>query len=165
MLARLTEAKESLVKLGNRVELENLIARASELEIHLYTAESTKVLQAKLKAAQDVLKVEDASQEAIDLAKEELETAISGLELSKGKAELYKLLQIANQMEESNYSEEADWERFAEWTDYYNELYLDVTVHNEVMYEMIIEGYTGLIGWVESYRINEREINIGNTKI
>ena len=163
MVARLAEAKENLVELGNNATLEALIARVSELEIHLYTAESTQVLQAKLKAAEDILNVEDVSKEAIDLAKEELETAISGLELSKGKAELYKLLQIANQMEESHYSEEADWERFAEWTDYYNELYLDVTIHDEDMYEMVIEGYTAMIAEIESHRINAPEINVGNT--
>ena len=163
MVEKLTEAKENLVKQGNNTELEALIARANELEIHLYTAESTKVLQAKLKVAEDILNVEEALQEAIDLAKEELKVAISGLELSKGKAELYKLLQVANQMEESNYTEEADWERFAEWTDYYNELYLDVTIHDEDMYEMVIEGYTAMIAEIESHRINAPEINVGNT--
>ena len=162
MVAKLAEAKENLVKLGNNPALEALIARASELEIHLYTAESTKVLQAKLKAAEDILNVEDALQEAIDLAKEELETAINDLELSKGKAELYKLLQIANQMEQSNYTEEADWEYFVDWTDYYNELYLDVTIHDEDMYEMVIEGYTAMIAEMESHRINAPEINVGN---
>ena len=162
MVTRLTEAKENLVKLGNNAALEALIARASELEIHLYTAESTKVLQAKLKAAQDVLNVEDVSQEAIDLAKEELEVAISGLELSKGKAELYKLLEIANQMEQSSYSEEADWEHFAEWTDYYNKLYLDVTVHDEAIYAVTIEMYAAMIAEIESHRIDKSEVNEAN---
>ena len=159
MVTRLTEAKESLVKLGNNAELEALIARASDLEIHLYTAESSKILQTKLKKAKDVLNVENATQEAIDEAKEELAVAINNLELSKGKAELYRLLQIANQMEESNYTGEADWARFKEWTDYYNELYLDVTIHDEVMYELAMEGYAAMIAEVESYRIHTPEIN------
>ena len=158
MVTRLTEVKESLVKLGNNVELETLIARANELEIHLYTAESSKILQSKLKAAQDVLGLEAAAQDIIDAAKEDLEEAINNLELSKGKAELYKLLQIANQMEKSNYTEEADWELFVECTAYYNQLYRDVTIHDEEKYELIIEVYSTVIAHVESCRITEPEI-------
>ena len=159
MVERLTEAKENLVKLGNNAELEALIARANELEIHLYTAESSKTLQVKLKAAQDVLNVENPEQEVIDAAKEELEAAIDQLELSKGKAELYKLLQIANQMEENNYTKEADWEMFVEWTAYYNQLYRDVTTHDEEKYELIIEIYSTMIAEIESHRIDKSEVN------
>ena len=158
MVTRLTEVKESLVKLGNNVELEVLIARANELEIHLYTAESSKILQSKLKAAQDVLGLEAAAQDIIDAAKEDLEEAINNLELSKGKAELYKLLQIANQMEKSNYTEEADWEMLVEYTAYYNQLYRDVTTHDEEQYKLIIEIYSTVIAHVESYRITEPEV-------
>ena len=148
------DAKLHSLKATTDVEtLNTLIEKANALEIHLYTAKSTKVLQDALKVANDVIAQENPSQEEIDLACETLDTAINDLVLSKGKALFKPLLEVANQMQQSDYDASADWANFAELRDYYNKLYLDVTTHDEVALEAAADYFSWLIEDMESHRV------------
>lgn len=115
-----------------------------------------KVIQVEV--AKETLVLEKASPEVINKAVEELQVAIHSLEVSKGKAGLYALLEVANTMEQSNYTDQADWATFEEMRAYYNDLYWAPSIHTEEIYEVVIEYFSWLIQHIESHRIINTEV-------
>lgn len=83
--AELEAAYDLLVKVSDKTELQNLIARARGLKESDYTAETWRALQEALGSAVAVDAEHDASQEAVDNAVAALKAAIEALEPATGE--------------------------------------------------------------------------------
>lgn len=81
----LNDACDALVRVSDKSELQNLIAKVSGLKESDYTAETWNALQEALKAAVAVDAEHDATQEDVDSAAEALKAAIEALEPATGE--------------------------------------------------------------------------------
>jgi hyaluronoglucosaminidase len=80
---KLIRAYLELRLIPDKSKLEELIKKAEEIDVAKYTEESVSALNIKLKEVKDVLDNEEASQDEVNKASEELEIALSGLEEKK----------------------------------------------------------------------------------
>ena len=64
--------------------LEEVVAKANQIDANVYTAESYAVLEAALKDANAVLANENATQEEVDTAVENVQSAMDGLVAAEG---------------------------------------------------------------------------------
>ena len=91
----LNAAKDALVSRANKDELNALIAEVEALDEKAYTAETWKNIPEALAAAKAVAEELDATQKAVDAAKDALAKAVKALEAAGNADELNKLIEKA----------------------------------------------------------------------
>lgn len=150
MLEALKAAEQSLVKVGDKLDLRTFLAQVESLSGHPYTAQSWAVLQNCIEEVKQVLYAIPA-QEVIDAASESLQNAVAGLELSPGKMALRAALDSAEEFSEADYALAPMWDEFAELKKAAGEVYYAVTAETEdslvAMSNKIQEVMSSLRGW------------------
>lgn len=101
------------VKDVDKTALKEAIDKASEINSSEYTTASLEKLYEALEAAKGVYEDENAEQEAIDTAAENLNSAYDALVHVSDKAQLQDLIAQANRLDESDYTAET-WDALQE---------------------------------------------------
>jgi len=104
------DALEEVVVEVDKSELEAAIAAAGELDEADYTAETWGVFASALEAAEAVMEDEEATQEEVDNALAELNSAVDALEevvVEVDKSELEAAIAAAGELDEADYTEKS----------------------------------------------------------
>lgn len=103
--------------------LTELVNETNALDLRVYTKASKVNLTEATILANEMLATSEAAQEEVDAAASALQEALEQLEISNGKAELKKVLDLAATKEQSDYSNAEYWEVFEYCYNHYIDLY------------------------------------------
>lgn len=150
------EALEAVEGFVNRIALTLLFAAAELLEEEDFTAATWAVFEAALEAAEEVYADEDATQEEVNEAAEDLLEAMEALELRPeiNRAVLAALLALAEALDEEDFTEET-WEALEEALEAAAEVYAD----EDATQEEIDEAVEDLIEALEALETVEGVVN------
>ncbi|WP_440895141.1 polysaccharide lyase family 8 super-sandwich domain-containing protein [Amphibacillus sp. Q70] len=106
-LENLQTAIDQLEEKVDQSALVALVKEAEKLDETDYTEASYADLVEALKAAQMILDADEVTQEEVDQALENLQTALDQLEEKADKSDLIDLVEAVEELEEANYTEES----------------------------------------------------------